>query len=413
MRRLIATFLAFIIFLFVSAAFVVPLLPAGGAEETELAGYQGSSTAVVVRVFPSFPGLAVADPPFQADSPHTVVTLSTGPATFARSSIFWPGDLLAHMGSIFQQAAPQAGFIPNYPVRAEAASPGGTSHLEAGGGLFSMDAKAEPNEATATGAGAGSGVPGVLTVTASQAMSKTTFTSALASMESKAVVEGVNILNGLITAESITSLATASTNGSVGKGGGSTQLVGLKIQNISAVIDENGVRAADRSQPIPDPDKQINDALSASGVQIQVLGPSEKVEGAGVNRLAAGLLVRIPLPSTVAQVKGASLTIALAMANAGVNSSTGLALPNFELPIPELTESQTNLLPPGVPLAAPGGAPPAVTQVAVQTEATTNTSSQEPYVFGGVSVGLVALVVIGSVLVAGFLVGPFQSLLPK
>src|SRR5688572_6482438 len=117
MKRSVVTFVGFIVLLFVAVALVLPLLPAGGAEDTELAGYQGTSTAVVVRVFPSFPGLAVADPPFQADSPHTVATLSTGPATFARSSIVWPGDLLAHMGSIFQQAAPQLSFIPNYPVR--------------------------------------------------------------------------------------------------------------------------------------------------------------------------------------------------------------------------------------------------------------------------------------------------------
>lgn len=299
--------------------------PARGAD-TPLEGYKGLATAVVLRVYPSFPALTIADPPAQVDAPHTTVTISTGNAGFARSSILWPGDILAHMGSLLAQAAPpEAPEVPNYPVRAEAQSPGGKSHMEGAAGLAVMDALADGPLAEATGTLAGAGVEGGLVAKSSSSTSRAEFKGTTVVVTATSTIEGVSIAGGIVTADAITTVATATSDGIKGTGGGVTTVTGLEVNGIPASIDSEGIHAADNDADVPNPDKQISDGLAAAGIRIQLASPVDSTEGAGINRVAAGLLIRLPLPETVAQVNGAAVTIALASANAAANGSVGSA----------------------------------------------------------------------------------------
>ena len=268
----------------------------------------------------------------------TVPTIAQGAVPIARSeltadpsarglaSILYPGPLIAGLGAVVAQANPDAdGFVPPYPVVAEAAYPGDKTEDTQGGGTMHVTTSGTRALSVASYT-APADVPGLDQVVRAGSM----VSSAQSALESgdivsraRSVTKDVSILDGLITIDSIVTDLVARSNGTAAATDGRTVVNGVRFLGLDAVLDADGLRLeqapasgaptdplGDLTGPIADglspvteqlsavmtevlgqATTNLNDLLARGGVSIRVLEPNEVVNGAQGSRIANGVLV--------------------------------------------------------------------------------------------------------------------------
>lgn len=383
----------------VAFAAAAPPVPARGASESSLGGFQVSTTASAVQIFPSLPGFTVTDPPFRVDVPYTVATLASGPRSFARASLVWPGDLLAGLGTLMGQAGAPPGAVPNYPLFVEAASPDGTARLDPAPGATMRADASERGSAARAGVGVAD-VPGVVRIGSITSTSATSLEAGRAAGESLTTMHDVVIADGAVRIGTLQTTARAASDGVKGVSAGSVVIAGLRVLGTEVELP-SGPQAAGE---LPGP---VADSLAAAGISVRILGSEEQPGGAGVTRMTGGVLVTLALPDN--PVQPASLHIALGVTAAAANASPAAGAGGDKGPGGDVSggahEPAPDLgpLPPSMVARFPVGVGPAVLPppARIGPGALDGGAARPAYAFGGTPGTLVAGVLAGAALVAG------------
>jgi hypothetical protein len=251
-----------------------------------LGGFTGSAAASALHVEYNPEGLLPTGSPVDLNSPDALVTISSGPATFARAGIADPGDLLANPDALLSAASsdyPQ-GAIPPWPFRITAGSGVGQPSAESnpGPGLRAR-VTAEGGTATAEATGPGTTVPAVVSIGSLSSFADTTTDGTTVTVHSRSEISGLSIL-GVVEIDSIVTDLTATSTGSATTVDGGTVVTGMSVAGQPAEIDDDGIRAAGID---------LSTLLDPLGISITLPGPFE-AEGPTAGRLASnGLRIGI------------------------------------------------------------------------------------------------------------------------
>mgnify|MGYP000707547739 CR=1 FL=1 len=153
----------------------------------------------VENVFP------LPSPLFQASLPEASTTFQSGPTATALGSLAYPGNVLANLPAIVAQGAPEAGgYVPPYPVLSRADHPAGPpeARQEVGAANSSVRASAAGAEAITTMGGGD--LPPFLRIGAVTTSARTGVVEGKIESRSRVELSGVDLLFGLVRAESIT-----------------------------------------------------------------------------------------------------------------------------------------------------------------------------------------------------------------
>jgi hypothetical protein len=407
---------------------------AGAQDEAALGGFGTLARATGVRIFYDSEKSPNPYPPtFEGTIPEVVASYEAGVGR-AFASIIWPGPLLGNLGNVTPLLLPPGPITElsknlNWPLRAEATSsdtePEQTLEIAPGSG---MRAYADDRKTEAQGSFEQYGTPDVISVgtisshTINRVEADKVVAEAVSAAEDIAIGPG-----GLITIESVKSIATASSDGKQGTSDAHTTIAGVKVAGMPATLDENGLTLASQSlgkllDPIVE---QANKVLEAVGFEL-IYTPVEKISQEGdvsASASSSGLLFRItgtipPLPQELSQVPlgGAQeFYIQLASVNASAAASgafiDGPGDINVDLPL-DVAPTDTGL---GGDLPIDSGAgldlPP--TDVALPPTGTGSgtgnggggaaPTSTQLIGYSGVPIGAFVLALLGSVLLAGWL----------
>ncbi len=318
-------------------AFMLLSAPAGA--DTTLGGFTVTALAEASTSQYEQPNLPIpATPTAEFDQGYAATTDNYGPTGSAVASTVYPGQVIANSGPEAGLLFPGAPIPPlplwpveatsNYPqtpnsattnkpgVNMEATSTANANTATATIGNNSPTAGAATNTTTTKlGAGTVTGAVGSLTggtstsgsgnpaestsslmgISSSSGTSTSGASGALASASASATDSGISILAGLISIGSVTSTATATSDGTTGKVGGSTVVSNVVIAGEPATVDTSGIHAAGNSSPGAPSLSVMNTVLSELGMTMTVTDPTDVVKGAAASRTLDGLRITINL----------------------------------------------------------------------------------------------------------------------
>ena len=333
----------------------------------------------------------------EAEVPWATVMMDSGPTTHALTSMYWPGDTGGHGGDtlkllgtpcilfnpqgalpvdppcVYQPSPPPDSAYQslNDPYKAEAQSGSGSPTATSGGQGVTMLAVAHDTDASAQTVMSGSSMPGAgdtfgetTTVTSVKATGPSTLT-----VDATSVVHNVSLGGGVITIDSVSSVAHAVSDTVTGTGTAATTVNGMKIAGVPVTIDDKGIHVSSQNGPLP-PTDQLNAALAQSGFQIYVAKPTKTVKGAAITLDSGSLILMQKNPQYNAQANDTARMLILG--GAGISADTGKG---FQFSMPPLS--------PVAPAAPAAGAAPATGSASVP-------AGSAPVVAGGASSPVVA-----------------------
>jgi hypothetical protein len=263
--------------------------------------------------------------------PEATSTMATGPVGQGLASVVWPGPLLGNLGTA-SGLLPIPGGIPppagqavqqngNDPIRAEASTGGpNDAQLADPGGAVTMVAHADQNKVTAQATTKGFEAPGAGTTGTIVANSAVTVTTAAVTSQSNSAASNIAMgPAGLVTIDSVTSTATATSDGTAASGQGTTTVNGLKVAGQPATVDQDGLHLGPANTPLGGQiNPAVNQAISASGLKMLVTQPQENKQGAAESFQAASLVISFTAQS------GDTFTMSFGGATAEVNANTAV-----------------------------------------------------------------------------------------
>ena len=251
---------------------------------------------------------AQAHPEGQGSAPYTTSLLGGGGLGYGLSSIAWPGAYGGNAGSLILVAVPsQVGGTPlpdaingaiktvspalQYPIRAEArtGSLSDASYGQIPG--VTLTSHADASDAHAVADVQGAQQPGAATYgnMHSDSSSKVTGTSVTALANS--VLHDVDIGGGAVKIKSLTSTATATTDGSTSSATGGTIVQGMTVGGQQASLDQDGLHIGASTQPLnAAASEAANKALDGLGMKVFVSQPQQDRTN-GVTTYTAGSVV--------------------------------------------------------------------------------------------------------------------------
>jgi hypothetical protein len=349
--------------------------------------------------------------------PQSMSTLSAGPSGHALASVAWPGPLAGNAGSLAGLVlplcvpdgagvcSPKPGDLPpgalaaaNYPVRAEADSNGPNEVTQPG-----MRAKALGNEARADAEVQDASSPNAFAFGSAVTRTRNAIESGKAVSTARSHVTGISVA-GVVTIDSVTTEASASSDGEKPESGGRTVVEGLEIGGQPATVDESGVHVGEEGSenPLSDPVAELNAGMKESGIEMFLTRPAQRNEGDTASYSSGSLVIVWTIP----QSGGYVLTMSIGGSNATAQAAPGFldalddAVPAVDIPSGVASD--------GAPLAVVPAEGTAVTPAALNPVAG---PSGQPLVpldavpaafFDGVSAAAVLLALVGAgVLFAG------------
>jgi len=394
----------------------VPGAPRALAVGEQFEGYQTNATGSAYTVFPSLPTLIPYDASVEATVALTQATLSTGGSGFGKASTFWPG-VFAGIGPLAKLLCAECPPLPDYPIVVESREFEDPKQSEHPG--LSMKTEASAGKATAEAVAAELGTPGVFTIGSAKTVSTSALEGDTLKAVSTATISGVEFAASQIKIDSIQTVSEAATDMKTPTCAGSAKVSGLTIAGQKAVVDKDGVRAADDGEPLVpgvDPNQAILAALDASGVKMRVVDGTEKCDSAAeVSRSSGGLLIQLPIPSPGAGIPpGSTMNVLL-----GSTAASSAAAPASTFEEPEFVPGDTGAVPPGTPIleesvarvpgpTAGGGfaepvdtaspTPPPTTPTGESVVPFDGEETSDAYEFDGVPGGLVAALMLAGVI---------------
>ena len=265
--------------------------------------------------------------------PETFATLGTGPSGYALSSVMWPGPLLANAGSLagilLPACAPVEGActpkpdsqttsLANYPVRAEAQSPGGRGEQTVG----PMSARVEGANAAALATVSDFDSAGIVTSAKTRTHSRSFVDGTQAISIGESTVSGVEIAGGVVKMSSVSSVARVTSNGVSTQVERTMTIEGLEIDGHPATVDEKGVHIeGEGGDPGSEATAPLNEELLAPfGMEMFLTRPREERRAGGEAVVHTGSLVVLwKIPDS----DGQEVLVTLGGAGAHVQASPG------------------------------------------------------------------------------------------
>ncbi|MCU1460885.1 MAG: hypothetical protein JWO37_960 [Acidimicrobiales bacterium] len=348
---------------------------------------------------------AQTHPEGQGTVPQTLAQLKTGPVGFAQAAIAWPGTLLGNAGdtiiagggSSFPASQKGTAHQLNDPVRSESRVGEGSpdsSYTGAPGSTMTTHADAERVQADADVKSLASpgGSAGSIASSSKSILQGSIGVASATSRVSNIVLGPANV----ITIDSVTSTAIASTDGTTAKASGSTNVNGMKVAGVPVTVDQNGVAFGPAKDPV---NTRLNDlaaqALAKSGFKILLTKPDGTPQGSAVDYNAGSLVISWePQPGTIF-----SVTLGGAIAN--VNSTPGfdtLTVPDTPVTTPASGSAETPSASGGTAsVAAPSSGGPAASAASGSSGPATVPVAATPIsFFGGLPIGWVVLGLTGA-----------------
>ena len=225
---------------------------------------------------------------------ETRAELASGPIGYGLSAVAFPGALIANGGTLLLVLRPDTPAAVanqlNVPLRAEARSgqnPPETTNTQAPGTTLKASATGDKVTADANVASAG-GVPGNFGRTNAHSETRNGTDGGIS--EGNSEVQDIDL--GAVKIKSVTSTASAKTDGTKAEGNAVTTVTGLEIGGQPATIDEDGLKIGSAGAPANAVANQIaNAALASGGFDIRLTEPVEEVEGATAKVTAGSLII--------------------------------------------------------------------------------------------------------------------------
>jgi hypothetical protein len=255
---------------------------------------------------------ANAHPEGHGAAAQTSSLLANGGVGYGLAAMAWPGATAANGGALLgllfpsqvggqptpdalsgavKEAAPAA----NYPIKAEAriGSAPDASYDAAPGIVMTAHADAARVAAEASFQRAAS--PGMATYGNTRSASESTLTGTLGRAVATSSVNDVD-LGGVVKIKSVTSTATAQTDGLNATGAGGTVVQGMTIAEQPAYVDDTGLHIGEQGQPANAVASQIaNQALTEAGFTFYVSQPVvEKDKGSATSNAGSFVVVWKP-----------------------------------------------------------------------------------------------------------------------
>ncbi|MDQ1374834.1 MAG: hypothetical protein QOJ09_2172 [Actinomycetota bacterium] len=227
--------------------------------------------------------------------PIATSTLSNGPTGSATAAVAWPGALAADLGSLIitasNGAAPDQARMLNDPVRAQVRTgqtPDTVTYDSVPGATMKAVAKATITSADAhvdklTAAGLGVFGPQTSSTTTKLSGPKTGFATATASASDITIA-------GVVHIGSVTSTATATTDGTTATAKGTTEVTDVTVAGVPVTVDEKGVSVRGSGVALSTLTNTVNSALSQAGLTLLVSQPQGKPIGSAVTYNAGSLV---------------------------------------------------------------------------------------------------------------------------
>lgn len=319
------------------ALVVGPFVVPSSAQEEELIGYLGLADSDAVTQTGGDPA-SQGYPQVQSKTAHTYASLDTGANGLALASSQWPGEFVGNAGSLLQVfGAPAEAGALNYPVRAEASTAGPSESSDLG-----MTARVEGPlaEAIATADGYDGEGSEFLTFGDIRSVSRSTLVDGTLEVRATATVTDIEI-GGVITIDSVETVATVRTDGTTGSNDGSTTVSGLEIAGQPARVDEHGVHAGDGTTENPaDAIAQtvIDDVLSnfAQAFQVELFVSKPQATDMGnIQEYRSGSLVMTIVAGDPSAGQGGDGAVAIGGSNAYAQATSGV--PFTATPLPSVT----------------------------------------------------------------------------
>jgi hypothetical protein len=304
---------------------------------------QSGSSAGLFNMSAEAAGMSIAfgDPASQpypvaaGTVPETFATLSTGPSGYALSSVAWPGPLLANAGSLagllLPACVPQAGVctpkpdsqttnLANYPVRAEAQSPGGTGAQTMG----PMTARVEGATSDASASAADFDSTGFVSSAKTSTHSRSYIDGDRAISLAESTTSGVEVAGGVVKMSSVRSFVKISSDGRTTSIERRMIVQGLEIDGHPATIDSKGVHVEGQGgDPAPAVIEPLNKNLLAPfGIEVFLTRPVEERRAGGEAVANTGALVVLWKLGD----SGEQIVVSLGGAGAHVQASPGFAV---------------------------------------------------------------------------------------
>lgn len=359
-------------------------------------------------------GLAGVHPLSEADFPAAQSVFATGPFGNGLASVFWPGSAGGNFGSLSAELGFPSQLAPllsqtNDPIKASASYPAGPTSASyppgSPGGAAEMVATAQAGGTTAEGTITDE-APSAAVLSFSQARGvSSALASKTANASAQSDVSDIKLLGGLIDIGSVTSTATATSDGTTGTGSSTTHVGSITVLGQPASIGSDGLvlpSFASALGPLTSTVVQnaISQVISGLGVTITEFPGTETAKGAGYTATSGGLSIGIDPPSSAAPLleqagsalaplfpaqaaiiptlpgvlQGYTMTITLGRSTATANASPAFST-NFNFTPPPLPSTGSNL-----PIATVPTTPAVSATVPVVSTPVASSSGQTPTV---------------------------------
>jgi hypothetical protein len=320
----------------------------------DFSGYDMGAKGTAISFTFDSPSLGIpAKPTGELNFAYSEASLQSGPAAYGLGSILWPGQVVAGLppflqATIEEESGGQFDFpvdVPVYPVRAEAFYPQGPTDSSLDAGTMHMRATSKERSAEGVSYLNKFTLPGIASMGSQASFSTLGFDPDGAVSMVEAAANGVSLLNGAITFDSVVTRATARSDGEKGTVAGTTTIVGAKVGGTPVAIDSNGVHVAGNDTPTTAQQQALNQVLNQLGVTMELSRPVDTITGPKASRALGGLMISIksstiePLiaalpPELQTQIRGQitfDQTIAVQIAPAAVSAGAARVI-EFEPP---------------------------------------------------------------------------------
>ena len=315
----------------------------------DFSGYDmGAKASAISFIFDS-PSLGIpAKPTGELNFAYSEASLQSGPAAYGLGSILWPGQVVAALPPFLQDTIEESSGgqfdfpadVPAYPIRAESFYPQGPTDASLDAGTMHMRSAAKERSAEGVSYLNRFLLPGIASMGNQASFSTLGFDPDGAVSMIEASANGISLLNGAITFDSVVSRATARSDGVKGTVAGTTTVVGAKVGQTPVAIDSNGVHVAGSSTPTAAQQQALNQVLNQLGVTMELSKPVDTITGPRASRALGGLVVSVksstvePLISALpaelqSQIRGQitfDQTFAIQIAPAAVSAGAARAI---------------------------------------------------------------------------------------
>lgn len=339
--------------------------------------------------------------------PETAANLANGPTAYALSSAAWPGPLAANAGSLsnvlFPLCVPDGDGVcvpkpdddtrglANYPVRAEAFSPGGQREDEVG--PLTASAIADDADAKATVADFDS--QGIVSTGRITTRSHSFLDIGRGSAVAETVASELEIAGGTVKIASLQTIARGSTDGVRATVEREIVIEGLEIAGHAATVDEEGVRFTDGA--VGPANEEL---LSNFGMEMFVTRPLEDTSKGGEARIHSGALaIRWKLGDS-----GNHVLVTIGGAGVHVQGAGSLGPPSVDVPSDLGPVPAGSVAPTLVATGPLGGSAPVIAPVAPSLGGAAPAPdvaldvARPAAFFGGIAPGWIVFAVIGAIL---------------